>query len=137
EAAEPALLVAAERERCAAMRAVQIEHAELPVRIAERDEIVAEKTDRDGLAVGLGDLLGQARRNPVRAHEAAHGGVAFDPAQEIVVLGGEHRLRVTAPASPLRHAGAGHMLRYLNISTIPASMDDVEHGGSAVPGAER
>src|SRR4030095_5459600 len=69
EAAQSAFLVAAERERRAPMRAMQIEHTELPVRVAKGDEILAEKTNRRGLAVRLGDFLGQAGRNPVRAHE--------------------------------------------------------------------
>mgnify|MGYP001141747806 CR=1 FL=1 len=136
EAAQTAFLVAGQRERGAAVRAVEIEHAELAVGIAERDEVLAQKAERRGLAVRLGDFLGQAGRDPVRTHEATHRRIAFDPAQEIVVCGGEHRVW-PCPASPLRRASAGHMLRYLNILTIRASMDDVEHLGSAEHTARR
>ena len=78
------------------MRAVFVEHAEPALRVAEHHEALAEQLDAHRRAVGLGDLFGQARRDPVAAHDLAHRRVALDAAQQIVFFRGHRRLPRTS-----------------------------------------
>ena len=73
------------------MGAIFIEDADAALAVAENDEVLAEQPHLDRRAVGLGDFLGQARRDPVAAHDLAHRRIAFDAAQQFVFFGGHHR----------------------------------------------
>ena len=90
EAAQPALFVAPQRERCTSMRAMLVEHADPALGIAKRYEVLAEEPHTDGRSIAQRDLLGQTRRDPVTTHQAPHRGVAFDAAEQLVVFGAEH-----------------------------------------------
>src|SRR5262249_50599556 len=89
--AEPALFVAAEEQRGAAMRAIHGQEPDLPARVAEGDQVFAEKPHLLGRAVGRGQLARGQAGHPVLAQERAHGGAASNPAEEIVVFAREHR----------------------------------------------
>ena len=90
-AADPFALVAPEEERGAAMRAVVLDQPDPTRRDAERDEVLAEQTHAHRRAVGLGELGGEQRGNPVLADEVARGCPGSDAAEEVVLGGGEHR----------------------------------------------
>ena len=84
EAAQPAFFVARVDERGAAVRAVFVEHAEPAFGVAEHHQVFAKQAYALGRAVGLGDFLGQTRRDPVPAHNLPHWGIALDAAEQIV-----------------------------------------------------
>ena len=86
QASEPAFLVAAEGERRAAVRTMQVEHAQAAGAVAERHEFLAQHANGQGSAIGLRDFLREARRDPVRAHEPSHRRVALDPREQVVVF---------------------------------------------------
>ena len=86
DAAQAALLVAPEEERCASVGAELVEQPHAPAGVAERDQALAEQADADGGAVGLGQLTGEERGHPVPAHRGAHGGAGADAGEEVVVL---------------------------------------------------
>jgi hypothetical protein len=73
-AAEAVLLVAAEIERRAAVRAELVDKADLSRGIAERQKLLAEDLHALLRPVRLGNLARQQNRHPVTAHEIAHGG---------------------------------------------------------------
>ena len=73
------------------MRAKFVEHADAAFAVAKHDEILAEQPHLDRRAIGFGDFLGQAGRDPVTAHDLAYRRVTFDAAQQIVFFGGHHR----------------------------------------------
>ena len=72
-AAQAALLVPPEEKRGGAMRAEFVDQPGPSLRIAKRDEPLAEKLDTHRGAVRLGDLPCQHHRDPVAAHHPAHG----------------------------------------------------------------
>ena len=71
------------------MRAGGSHDADAAVAVAERHQVFAEKPQQHRIAVGLGDLLEQ-RRQPVAAHQLAHGRVAFDAAYELILVVRQH-----------------------------------------------
>ena len=90
EAAQTAFLVAPEEQRGLAVRAELAEHADTPVGVAEGDEILAEEPDANRRTIALDQLLREQRRYPMSPHQPAHGGVAFDAAEQFVLFTGEH-----------------------------------------------
>src|SRR6185295_15460525 len=86
EAAQPALLVAAQRERSAAVGAELAQHAHAPVAVAEDDQVLSQQPRAHRGAVTLRDFLRHARGQPVPSHELAHRAVALDPAQQLVLV---------------------------------------------------
>jgi hypothetical protein len=89
DAADAALLVAPEEQRCATMRAAVIHDADATRRIAKADQLLAQQHQADGIAVGL-ELRRQRRRNPILAHELAHRRAGADVHQLIAILVGSH-----------------------------------------------
>jgi hypothetical protein len=90
------------------VRAVFVEDAEPAFRVAEHHEVLAEQAHAQRRAVGFGDFLGQARRDPVAAHDLAHRGIAHHTAQEIVFFrshGVPRQARVFASVTHLRYLG--------------------------------
>ena len=100
QATQAAFLVAAEDERCAAMRAVLVQHAQAAGGVAEGHELFTEQPHAHRRAVALRDFFREASGNPVAAHQAAHRRIALDPAEEVVVLGSEHGSSVAALRAP-------------------------------------
>ena len=80
ETAQPALFVAGEDKRGAAMRAQFVEHAEPALAVAEHDQVLAEQAHPQRRAIGFGHLLGEAGGDPVPAHDLAHRRRPFDTA---------------------------------------------------------
>jgi hypothetical protein len=91
EAAQAALLVTAQRQRGLPVRAGLAEYAEPALRVAESHEIFAQQAKPDRCTVRFAQLLAQRRWNPVTAHQAPHGSVPLDPAQQIVFRRRQHR----------------------------------------------
>ena len=92
EAAQPAFLVAPEGKRGSPVQAILTEHAEPALRIAEDDQVFAEKPRAHRRAVALGHFLGHAQRQPVAPHDAAHRRIAFDAAEKLVLFHAQHIL---------------------------------------------
>ena len=70
--AQPDLLVAAEEQRGAAVRAQRAQQADRPRAVAKRHEVLAEQPDAHGIAVGVWHLLAQQHRHPVPPHDRTH-----------------------------------------------------------------
>jgi hypothetical protein len=83
DAAQPALLVASEEQRCAAMRATVVEDADPSRAVAERDEALAEQHQAQRIAVNQ-KLGRQAGRQPILPHQRAHRGAGSDPGEQLV-----------------------------------------------------
>jgi hypothetical protein len=90
QAAQPAILVTAEEQRSAAMRAALAQHAHGAVGIAEHHQVLADQARPHRRAVLLRHLLDQAHRQPVPPHDLPHRRRAFDAAEELVLFPGQH-----------------------------------------------
>ena len=93
------------------MRTIFVKHADATLAVAENDEILAQKPHLDRGTVRLRDLLGQASRDPVAAHDLSHRRVAFDATKQVVFLGG-HRACTSSPGAVAEFCRA-LFLRYL------------------------
>ena len=71
DAAQPALLVAAEEQRGAAVRAAVVDHADPAGAVAEGHELLAQQHQARRRAVAL-ELRRLQRRQPVVPHQLAH-----------------------------------------------------------------
>ena len=105
-AAQPALLVAAEPQRHAAVGAEFVDQAVAALAVAERQQPLGQQLDPDRRRIVLGQFLGHQRRDPVAAEHAAHGGARPGLRQEIVLFFPEHRLPPGARGPALRMGGA-------------------------------
>jgi hypothetical protein len=116
ETAKAAFLVAPERKRSAAVRAVLVDYPEPAEAVAKRHQVFAQQSHPHRCAVALGDLFGQTRRYPVAAHQLAHRRIALDPAKQLVVFDAQHaHLRPSASSRrgcPSRRNG--HNIRTLS-----------------------
>ena len=72
------------------MRTFLIEQADAAGGVAEQHQVLAEQPHPQRRAVGLGDLSGKRRGNPITAHQRAHGGVGTDAREEFVFVLREH-----------------------------------------------
>ena len=86
DTANAALLVASEVERCAAVRAVRLDHSDFVIRVAKGDQILTEQAQAHGRAIRLGQLVGQHRRQPESSKQLAHRRSRPDTACEFVVF---------------------------------------------------
>src|SRR5437660_5063884 len=84
--AQPVLLVAAEPERYAAMRAELVDESQPVLRVAERDQALAQDLHPYRWAVGLRQLFGEQRRQPVAAEKLAHRRIGARACQQLVFL---------------------------------------------------
>ena len=96
DAAQPAFLVAPEKQRHAAVRAEFVDEADAAVAVAERDEVLAQQLHPDRRAVGLGDLARQAGRDPIPPHRIAHRGARSDAGDQFVFFRWQHRFGLLA-----------------------------------------
>src|SRR5690242_21782843 len=71
-AAQPALLVAAEPERHAAMGAELVHQPDAALGVAKGDEALTEQLDAHRRAIRPRQLLGQHGGDPIAAEELAH-----------------------------------------------------------------
>src|SRR5437660_11601709 len=84
--AQPVLLVAPEPERYAAMRAELVDESQPVLRVAERDQALAQDLHPYRWAVGLRQLFGEQRRQPVAAEKLAHRRIGARACQQLVFL---------------------------------------------------
>jgi hypothetical protein len=94
DAAQAALLIAAEEQGGTAMRAAVIEDADPPRTVAKRDQLLAQEHQAQRIAVG-GQFRRQTGRQPILAHQSAHRGAGSDAGQQFVFGCSGH---VAAPA---------------------------------------
>ena len=92
EAAQPTVLIARVDQGHAAMRAKFVHHPHLALAVFEDHQIFSQDPGTHGRAIALRDFFTQAHRLPVTAHELAHGSVAFDAADQLVLFFGHHGL---------------------------------------------
>ena len=98
-AAQRRVLVAAEVQRRAAVRAVLLHQADPAAGVAERHQVLAEQPHPGRRAARLGDLGRQAGRRPVPAQQLAHQRPRAHPGQDLVVF----RLKHAGASIPPRH----------------------------------
>src|SRR6185312_12724404 len=91
EAAQPAILGAAQNERRAAMRAELVQHADAALAVAEGNEGLAEKAHALRIAIGF-ELVAHQSGNPIAADHASHRRLRPDAAEQFVFLACQHRL---------------------------------------------
>ena len=130
--AEPALLVAAEEERGAAMRTVGRQQTDVAPGVAEDHEVLAQQADLLGRAVGHGQRRRGQARHPVLAQQIAHRGPAPHPAQQLVVFSGEHR---RPPLGRVRGARSRPQGERPGAHLAPRRQDRESAGSIARPGA--
>jgi len=71
-AAQPALLVAAEPQRDAAMRAELVDEADAILAVAKGDQRLAEQLHPHRRAIRRRELVGAERGKPIAPHQIAH-----------------------------------------------------------------
>ena len=89
DAAQPAVLVAAEEQRGGAVRAAVVEDSDAPLGVAERDQLLAQQHEAHRRAVGH-ELVRRRRRDPVLAHHLSHRRSRADAGQGLAVSYGRH-----------------------------------------------
>src|SRR3989449_11408137 len=89
-AAQPALLVAAEPERHAAMSAELVDDADAPFAVAERDQLLSQQFHANRGAIALGQLPVEQRRYPIAPEQLAHRRTGARAGQEFILLLGHH-----------------------------------------------
>src|SRR5439155_6675797 len=90
QAAQAALLIAAEHQRSTAVRTVLVHHTDTPIAVAKDHEVFAKGTRLDRRAARLGDLPYQAYGRPIPSHELPHGGFTLHQTQQFVFFLGHH-----------------------------------------------
>jgi hypothetical protein len=90
-AAQAALLVAAEQQRRAAVRAGLVHQPHLPAAVAEGDEFFAQQAHAVRQAIGR-HVAREQEGNPVQPHQLAHRRSGADANQQLVVFVGQHVL---------------------------------------------
>src|SRR3569833_1188139 len=89
QAAQPALLIDAERKGGSAVRTMFVKQAAFAFAVHEADQVLAHQPDTHRLAVGR-EFVGQHGGHPEAPHEIAHRSARADPAEQFVVFVGEH-----------------------------------------------
>jgi hypothetical protein len=94
DAAQAALLVAAEKQRRAAVRTAMVHDADAAIRVAEGNQFFAEQHQAHWRAIPfqLGRL---GRRHPVAPHQVAHDGARTDAGQLNAFAGCGHGWSLT------------------------------------------
>src|SRR5262249_30862306 len=87
---QSALLVAAEPQRHASVRAEFVDESVPSVRIAKRQQTLRQELDTHRRTVVLGQLLGEERRNPVTAEHPAHRRAGTGLGQQVVLVLPKH-----------------------------------------------
>jgi hypothetical protein len=106
-AADRAVLVPAEVQRRAAVRAVLLNQAHPPGGVTERDQVLAQQPHPLRGAAGLGNLGGQAGRRPVPPEQVTHQRPGSDPGQDLVLFRSEHDSTPNCPGSHTARTDAG------------------------------
>jgi hypothetical protein len=72
------------------MRAALVDQPDAPLRVAKQHEVLAQQPHPHGRAVARGDALGERDRDPVAAHQLAHGRAGPHSRQPFVVFARQH-----------------------------------------------
>ena len=96
DAPEPRLFVPAEKEARAAMGAVVVKDADVPLGVPEGHKVLAQEAQPHGRAVRLRDLLFHEPRHPEPTQQLAHGCPRTYPGEKLVVALAQH---ATPPVS--------------------------------------
>ncbi len=72
------------------MRAILADEADVALAVAKGDKVFAQQPHPHRRAVGLLQLTGEQRRNPIEPHRLAHRGTLSDPGQKLVFLAWQH-----------------------------------------------
>ncbi|MPM35918.1 hypothetical protein SDC9_82512 [bioreactor metagenome] len=115
KAAQSAFLVASVDQGYTAMRAVLIHHTHATLGVAKHYQILAQYARAHRVAVRLTDFFAQTHGDPVLSHHAAHGGIAFHAAKQVVFFKGQHRSSPRALVSAIGCGTAAINVRYLII----------------------
>ena len=99
-AAQPVVLVAAEPQRHAAMRAELVGQREPALRVAPGQQPLGQQLDPHRRAFVLRQLLGMQRRNPIAAEQLAHRRAGTGLGGEGVLFGSEHGWLPRYPPPP-------------------------------------
>src|SRR6266852_2507842 len=89
-AAQPALLVAPEPQRHAAVGAELVDDADAPFAVAERDQLLSEQFHANRRAIALRQLPVEQRGYPVAPEQLAHRRAGARTGQEYIHLLGQH-----------------------------------------------
>jgi hypothetical protein len=89
-AAEPGLLVAAEEQRSAPMRAEGTDDADPPGRVPESHQVLAEEPEPHRRPIAIRDLGRHQRWQPEPPEELTHGRSGPDLGQHVIVFDGQH-----------------------------------------------
>src|SRR5436190_24036262 len=89
-AAQPALLVAAEPERHAAMGTELVDEADAPFAVAERDQLLSQQLHANRRAIALRQLGVEQRRYPVAPEQLTHRRAGTGAGQELVHFLSQH-----------------------------------------------
>ena len=73
------------------MRTGFAKHAEPALRVAESDEVFAQQAKPDRRSVWFAQLLAERCGYPMAAHQAPHGSIPLNPAQQVVFRRRQHR----------------------------------------------
>jgi hypothetical protein len=72
------------------MEAVLAQDTKSLLGISKDNQVLAQQPGAHRPAVGFGHLLGHADGEPVPAHDAAHGSIALDAAQKLILFASKH-----------------------------------------------
>ena len=89
DAAQPAFLVAAEKQRGAPVRTILVQEPDLALGVAERDEVLAQQPDPHRRASGSAISRAAARESNM-ASWSGHRSIPFHPGDELVFLARQH-----------------------------------------------
>src|SRR5215468_12721164 len=89
-AAQPALFVAPEIQRCPAVGAVLGKQADASLSVSKSYQFLAQHAHPSGRAVTLGDFFGQERWNPVAPDKLAHGHSPVSLGKKLVIFYRQH-----------------------------------------------
>src|SRR5438552_32729 len=90
DAADAALLVAAEEEVGASMGADGLDETDAVVAVAKRNELFTENRDAHRRPVTFRDLAREEHRDPEPAEQLSHGRLGPGPREQLVVFRAEH-----------------------------------------------
>src|SRR5213083_2385670 len=100
--AQPALLVAAEPQRHAAVGAELFDHADSSLRIAESDQLLSQQLHANRRAVALRQLPVEQRGYPVAPEQLAHRRAGARAGQEFIHLAGQQDRSLLIVRAPWR-----------------------------------
>jgi hypothetical protein len=72
------------------VRAILVQQAEAAIGIAKDHKVLSQEPGADRRAIGLGNFLCHAGRNPMPPHELTHRSITLNAAEQFIFLGSKH-----------------------------------------------